>query len=109
MTNTPHDQLTELEPLLKELGIWPSYIHKEGVLWYYENVLNPADDVPINPDDLLAIVTTRAEKELCGRGWYPSYTWGRYYPPLSLKVEGQGGPSHSLTDALGVEIERQQK
>ena len=105
---TDHDTLIEIEPLLRELGWWEDdLIHSEycsATRW----ILRAAgsQEIEIEQEHALAIVTQRAEKELGKKDWYPSYTWGMYYPSLSTKIEIKGGPAFSLADALRVEIGR---
>lgn len=106
LTMTDHDTLIELEPLLRELGWWPKSFQRSTQLdsqgsthWVYR------EDY-IEDEYTLAIATGRAEKELCGRGWYPCDEWGFYCKKFMSDMTGYR--DHSLADALRVELNRKE-
>ena len=94
---TDHEQLIELQPLMVELGWWPDKVIARYGCWWIKLTLLP-------PEFALAIVTQRAEKELCERGWIPDQVWGEY----TEDVHECHKMGHSLADALRVEIGRMQ-
>ena len=110
---TDHDTLIELQPLLRELGWWPWSLRYSEGQWRYVNALEPhKPSIPFDPSDALAIVTQRAEKELCGRGWMilkqpkphlPTY-WKSEWDTIKPTTTGV---INSLADALRVELTRQ--
>jgi len=119
---TDHEQLTELEPLMRTLGWWPEMLEFDDDLYYQDKPFVPHSSWTYTTDEdyaelldehALAIVTHRAEKELCNL---------RYISYKSNKAEIWNFPSHrgfytidkdagevfhSLADALRVEIERE--
>ena len=118
---TDHEQLIELEPLLRELGWWPEEIIlsmvwcsevQTGCLYDFNEALASGSSPyttsksPIEWEHALAIVTDRAEKELVKRGW--SFMKPGDVSDVSWEEpESPGGDYSSLADALRVEINRQ--
>ena len=96
--NEAHDQLTELERLMRRLRIWPSKLHYcDGTYgpcgWYLLHTSNPLPN-----QYTLAIVTDRAEKELVDRGW------SRGPRQLTMYGPDTDGNDITLADALRAEI-----
>lgn len=111
---TPHDTLAELQPLMETLGWWPKQIWRMSpeTTWLYE-AENQPEACPIEDEHALAIVTQRAEKELCGKCWVitkPGFECPADYRNPHKSYPSDEGPYEvSLADALRVEIGRQGK
>lgn len=115
-TVTDHDQLAELEPLMKAIDWWPEI---ELRTWKRPNnstsviytshlsTKGHGASCVMSAEHALAIVTGRAEKGLVERGWRIRKDWLGYMcmTPVAYNL----GTSKSLADALRVEIKRENK
>jgi hypothetical protein len=113
---TPHEQLLELEPLMRKLGWWPEDLifgmddgNGSGQPYVCIILKTSSGGTIITNTFALHIVTGIAETELCGR---ERREWRVHRS--SLRISYIAPPSrgssmlHSLADALRVEIERKE-
>ena len=106
MTDTPHEQLAEPEQLMRKLGWWEECLTAMPecsrnalacTYWYTHHTTNGRISIPDNIS--LAIIVTRAEKELLRKGWMR----GPY--PTAMNSRHTNGENILLVDALRTEIE----